>query len=228
MSSSPWKLPSRTQTDEVIGIDLGLAHPAVTSANQFLGRKPGRRPKAVTFGSNGGCRSCGSKSAKRHLRHLRGKQARFRRDCDHVLSKQLGRTATLVARWSSKISPTFASAACEAYTQTKRRMHSWSFAQLTSFLTYKAEERGLTVVGLTPATPRNLSAADRPPGTIAVLKVGLCVGRVGSNFTLTSTRRGILRPSTVPVGVDLRLVRRRQPAYRLRSGRSCVSTPHRR
>ena len=31
----------------------------------------------------------GTKSAKRHLRKLRGKQTRFRKDCDHVLSKQI-------------------------------------------------------------------------------------------------------------------------------------------
>jgi putative transposase len=35
-------------------------------------------------------------------------------------------------------------------TATKRRMHSWSFAQLRTFITYKAEERGLTVAGVDP------------------------------------------------------------------------------
>src|SRR4029450_11865867 len=35
-------------------------------------------------------------------------------------------------------------------TKTKRRMHSWSFAQLKSFIGYKAEERVCTVVGVDP------------------------------------------------------------------------------
>jgi transposase len=35
-------------------------------------------------------------------------------------------------------------------TQTKRRMHCWSFAQLKGFIGYKAEERGCTVAGVDP------------------------------------------------------------------------------
>ena len=35
-------------------------------------------------------------------------------------------------------------------TETSRRVHSWSFAQLKSFVEYKAEERGCTVVAVDP------------------------------------------------------------------------------
>jgi IS605 OrfB family transposase len=35
-------------------------------------------------------------------------------------------------------------------TANKRRLHGWSFAQLNSFIRYKAEARGCTVVGVDP------------------------------------------------------------------------------
>jgi len=143
--------PAVPQTDEVIGIDLGLTHPAVTSANTFLGQKAWKATEGRYFRLKRRLQSCGTKSAKRHLRHLRGKQARFRRDCDHLLSKQLAETTapggTLVLENLTNIRQRMRA---KRHTPTKRRMHSWSFAQLFAFLTYKAEERGLTVARVDP------------------------------------------------------------------------------
>jgi transposase len=36
------------------------------------------------------------------------------------------------------------------HTETQRRLHSWSFAQFHSFLSYKAQERGIQVVKIDP------------------------------------------------------------------------------
>jgi len=143
--------PVIAQTEEVIGIDLGLAHPAVTSTNQFLGKKAWKATEGRHFRLKRVLQKRGTKSAKRHLRHLRHTQARFRRDCDHVLSKKLVEAAapggTLVLENLTDIRQRVRA---KRQTQTKRRLHSWSFAQLTSFLTYKAEERRLTVARVDP------------------------------------------------------------------------------
>jgi len=143
--------PEIAQTDEIIGIDLGLAQPAVISTNRFLGKKAWKATEGRYFKLKRRLQSCGSKSAKRHLRHLRGKQARFRRDCDHVLSKQLVEAAppgsTLALENLTNIRQRMRA---KRNTATKRRMHSWSFAQLFAFLAYKAEERGLTVARVDP------------------------------------------------------------------------------
>lgn len=143
--------PAAAPTDEVIGIDLGLAHPAVTSGNQFLGKKAWKATEGRSFRLTRRLQSCGTKSAKRHLRRIRHKHARFRRDCDHVLSQQLTDAAaaggTLVLENLTNIRQRMRA---RRKTATKRRMHRWSFAQLTSFLTYKAEERGVTVARVAP------------------------------------------------------------------------------
>lgn len=142
--------PEIAPTDDVIGVDLGIAQPAVTSNARFLGKKRWRDVEARRFRLRRALQKSGSKSAKRHLRKMGRKQQRFRRDCDHVLSKQI------VA-----VTPPGATIAVENLTNIRarvkarkgkqaRRIHGWSFDQLRSFIAYKAEERGCTVVGVDP------------------------------------------------------------------------------
>ena len=143
--------PDVEPTDEVVGVDLGIAQPAVTSNNRFLGKPAWKAVEGRRFYLKRQLQRKGSKSAKRRLRKVKGKQARFRRDCDHVLSKQIVRSAspgaTIVLenltaiRKRSKI---------KQHTRTSRKVHSWSFAQIKGFVAYKAEERGCTVAGVDP------------------------------------------------------------------------------
>jgi len=138
-------------SDAIMGVDLGLVQPAVTSTPAFLGERRWKAIEGKRFTLKRQLQRKGTPSAKRHLRHLRGKQARFRRDCDHVLSKRIveacapGTTIVIEnltdIRTRSKI---------RRKTETSRRVHSWSFAQVRSFLTYKAEERGCMVAAVDP------------------------------------------------------------------------------
>jgi IS605 OrfB family transposase len=138
-------------TEEVVGVDLGLAQPAVTSNNHFLGKRGWKDVDGRLYYLKRQLQRKGTRSAKRHVRKLRRKQARFRRDCDHVLSKQIVQSAqpgaTIVLenltdlRKRSKI---------RKQTKTSRRVHSWSFAQVKRFVEYKAEGRGCTVAGVDP------------------------------------------------------------------------------
>lgn len=142
--------PELAASDEVVGVDLGLAQPAVTSTARFLGKRRWRDREARLFRRKRALQAKGTKSAKRHLTRLRQKQARFRRDCDHVLSKQVvqacapGGTIVLenLNEIRSRVRP--------RHGAQSRRLHSWSFAQLTSLIGYKAEERGCTVVSVDP------------------------------------------------------------------------------
>src|SRR5215471_21172627 len=81
--------PALVPSQEVIGVDLGLNRPAVTSARQFLGEKQWKEQERRTFRMIRKLQAKGTRSAKRHLKKLSGKQFRRRRDHDHVLSKHL-------------------------------------------------------------------------------------------------------------------------------------------
>jgi len=138
-------------TDQVIGVDLGLARPAVTSQNRFFGKKAWKASEGRLFQLKRALQKKGSRSAKRHLKRVRHKQARFRRACDHVLSKQIALSAepgaTIVLENLTDIRKR---TKARRKSETKRRIHGWSFAQLKGFIGYKAEERGVTVVVVDP------------------------------------------------------------------------------
>jgi putative transposase len=121
-----------------------------TDDNQFLGKRAWRNTEARIFRRKRALQQCGSKNARRRLRKLRGRQRRFRRDCDHVLSKQIVQGvepgSTIVVENLTNIRARVAT----RRGRQARRLHGWSFAQLRSFIAYKAEERGCTVVGVDP------------------------------------------------------------------------------
>jgi putative transposase len=137
-------------TDAVIGVDLGIAQPAVTSNGKFLGKKRWRNTEARYFRLRRALQAKGTKSAKRHLRKMRGKQRRFRRDCDHVLSKQIVASAPLGATIVVENLTNIRARVKTRKGRQARRIHGWSFDQCRSFITYKAEERGCTVAGVDP------------------------------------------------------------------------------
>jgi len=135
---------------QAVGVDLGVTRPAVTSDNRFHG---GRHMKEVIkriFRLRRILQANGSKSAKRHLRSLAGREQRFRRDCDHVLSASIlngiETGTTIVVENLTNIR----SRAKASRGEAKRRLHSWSFAQLKGFLEYKAEALGCQVVAVDP------------------------------------------------------------------------------
>ncbi len=143
--------PDMAPTEQVTGVDLGIVRPAVTSNNHFLGKRAWKAIEGKQFHLKRALQRKGTRSAKRHLKRVRSRQARFRRNCDHVLSKQIvgsvqpGSTIVIERltdiRKRSKV---------RRKTITARRIHSWSFAQLRTFIAYKAEERGCTVVAVDP------------------------------------------------------------------------------
>lgn len=139
-----------TPNGEAIGVDLGVCCPAVTSDRRFYGKKHWREVEKRTFRLRRKLQSNGSKSAKRHLRTLAGRTQRFRRDCDHVLSKNIlsgveSGTVIVVENLTNIRTRVKASRG-----EAKRRLHSWSFAQLKSLLEYKAEAVGCQIVGIDP------------------------------------------------------------------------------
>ncbi len=148
--------PQVARSDEVIGVDLGLNRPAVTSTCQFLGHRHWKEVDRRYFRLKRKLQSNGSKSAKRHLKKLSRKLARFHRDCDHVLSKRITQNAlpgsTIVLENLRNIRDTsqLGRGKKNKNVDKKRKLHGWTFAQLYDFIVYKAQERGIIVVKIDP------------------------------------------------------------------------------
>lgn len=146
--------PQVEPSTEVVGVDLGVTRPAVTSNNKFLGQQHWKELENRTFRLRRSLQAKGTKSAKRHLRKLSGKQLRRRRDHDHVVSKRIVQNTqsggTIVLENLTDIRKR----AKQRKGKQNRRFHGWSFAQLADFIAYKAEEQGISVVFI---DPRNTS-----------------------------------------------------------------------
>jgi IS605 OrfB family transposase len=143
--------PEVEPIEQVVGVDVGINRPAVTSNNRFLGQRRWKAIEGRAFKALRALQKKGTKSAKRHLRKLKRRRARFRRDADHVLSQQIVAAvepgATIVLENLKDIRKRMQA---KRRTQTKRRMHAWPFASLKTKIAYKAEERGCTVVAVDP------------------------------------------------------------------------------
>ncbi len=135
---------------KAIGVDLGVTRPAVSSDNRFHGDKHMKEVSKQIFRLRRELQAKGTKSAKRHLRSLAGREQRFRRDCDHVISASIIRDiepgTTIVLENLTNIR----NRVKVYHGEASRRLHSWSFVQLKSFLEYKAEAKGCQIVTIDP------------------------------------------------------------------------------
>lgn len=138
------KNPEIKKTDHVVGVDLGVNRPAVTSDNKFFGKRYWKEVEQRNFRLKRKLQAKGTKSAKRHLKKLSGKVNRFRIDCDHVLSKRLVMSvpsgSTIVLEDLKYIRDRV-----KARKTQRRRIHGWSFNRLKKFVEYKSELYGHTV-----------------------------------------------------------------------------------
>jgi putative transposase len=142
--------PEAAPSGEVVGLDMGEAQPAVTSRNQFLGKKLWKAIESRYFRLRRALQRTGTRSARRHLRWIRHRQQRFRRDCDHVVSKQIVSSVGPGAMIAVERLTGIRARARQRKGKQNRRFHGWSFAQLRRFIAYKAEERGCTVAAVNP------------------------------------------------------------------------------
>jgi IS605 OrfB family transposase len=147
--------PEVPHTDQVIGVDLGINRPAVTSNNHFLGHRRWKAIEGRYFQLIRTLQKKGTKSAKRHLRKLKQRRSRFRKDADHILSKQIVGSAspgaTIVLENLHDIRKRAKQGKRSSkQRQAKRRMHSWPFLSLKTKVEYKAEEWGCRVVAVDP------------------------------------------------------------------------------
>jgi IS605 OrfB family transposase len=131
---------------KAIGIDRGVINPAVTSSAQFFNSRNIRAVKGKYQWLKSQLQSKGTRSAKRHLRRLKGREQRFMRDVNHCISKkialgdaQLFVIEKLGIRRSKGNGKRF-----------NRLLGTWAFRQFEEFLKYKAGALGKTVEHVNP------------------------------------------------------------------------------
>ena len=129
---------------KLIGLDRGINNIAVASNNLFFGggiiKKQVRKYQRL----RSSLQKKGTKSAKRHLKRLSGKERRFRADINHQISKQIVSSLnpgdTIVLEDLTGIRNK------RLRKEQRTLLNNWSYFQLEQFLTYKAMVKGIGVV----------------------------------------------------------------------------------
>jgi len=137
--------PEPQDVQDVLGCDLGIVNLAVDSdGEQFRGEQVDDNRRKYEHRRKNLQRN-GSKYAKRKLKKIAGKQARFQSNTNHVISKRLVRKAQDTLR---AIALEDLSDLRKAPVRRKQRSKhaNWSFYQLRQFIRYKAELAGIPVI----------------------------------------------------------------------------------
>lgn len=127
-----------------LGVDLGVNNLAVDNDGQFYSGKDIDNIREKIDILKASLQSKGTKSAKRHLRKLSGREARFRRSVNHKISKQLVAKAKDSQQCIALEDLSGIGDITVRHSQ-RRRHKSWAFSQLRSFIEYKAKISGVLV-----------------------------------------------------------------------------------
>src|SRR5215510_14668770 len=137
--------PAPDSSGGSLGIDLGVNRTAVGSNKEFYNAKKIRHKKAGFKRTRRNLQANGSKSSKRTLLRISGRERRFVSDVNHQISKQIVKDAK-----ENKQRIVLEDLNGIRETGKAKSVHEWSFAQLQFQIDYKAKRAGVEVVHIDP------------------------------------------------------------------------------
>jgi IS605 OrfB family transposase len=143
-----------SDVDGFLGVDLGIANIAVDSDHTVY---QGKTVKSVRYRHRRlrqKLQSKGTKSTRRRLKGLSGKERRFATWTNHNISKSIVAKAKGTDRGIAIEELGGIRDRVMVRRSQRATLHSWSFAQLRAFLEYKAKLAGVPLVAV---DPRNTS-----------------------------------------------------------------------
>jgi len=146
--------PAPVEPEDYLGIDLGIVNIAADSDGVTYTGQQVEAKRQVLSHRRRNLQRNGSKSAKRKLRTLKGRQARYQSNENHRISKTVVGNAKATGRGIAVEALTGIRDRTTVRRRQRARHSNWSFAQLRAFLTYKAALAGIVLVAV---DPRNTS-----------------------------------------------------------------------
>ena len=143
--------PAKFDTIDTLGIDMGIVNIATDSdGGNFSGEQIDKtRKRYAELRAN--LQKAGTRSAKRHLKKISGREKRFHTHTNHVISKNVVAKAKDTGRMIAIEDLEGIRARMTVRKAQRSRQHSWAFAQLGSFIEYKAILNGVPLVFVTAA-----------------------------------------------------------------------------
>jgi len=134
-----------------LGVDLGIKNLAVDSDGEVHSGEQITKTRNKLDLLKANLQSKGTKSAKRHLKKLSKRMAKFTKDTNHCISKNLVAKAKDTTCLISIENLKHIRERSTVRKSQRRDHHSWSFSQLREFVTYKAIIAGVPLVYIDPA-----------------------------------------------------------------------------
>jgi IS605 OrfB family transposase len=138
----------------VLGVDMGVVNIATTSDGVIYSSDKcnGVRERFSKLKST--LQSVGTKSAKRHLKNISGKERRFKTNTNHIIAKQIVQVAKDTNRAIAVEELTHIRSRTTVKKAQREQFGKWAFSQLRLFLEYKSKLIGVPFVSV---DPRNTS-----------------------------------------------------------------------
>ncbi len=156
--------PTPADAGEFLGIDLGVTNIATDSDGTIYAANHLKNVRYRHRRLRTRLQKKGTKSAKRRLKALAGKERRFATNTNHVISKQIVARAKGTGRGVALEDLTHIRTRITVRHTQRVTLHSWAFDQLGQHITYKARLAGVRVIRV---DPRNTSRTCPACGHIA-------------------------------------------------------------
>ncbi|MCC6170031.1 MAG: transposase [Caldilineaceae bacterium] len=146
--------PEPSDVDEFLGVDLGVTNIAVDSTGEVHSSRAVNNVRHRHRKLRAKLQAKGTKSSRRRLKKLSGKERRFATWVNHNVSKHIVEKAECTGQGIAVEELTGIRGRVKARKPQRATLHSWSFSQLRQFIEYKAKLAGVPVVAV---DPRNTS-----------------------------------------------------------------------
>lgn len=133
-----------------LGVDLGIRNLAFDSDGEAHSGADVLAVRSRVAKLRSALQSKKTKSAKRHLKKLRGREQRFQSHTNHIISKSIVRKAKDTERGIALEDLTGIRDRVAVRKNQRTALHSWAFWQLRTFISYKARAEGVAVEAVDP------------------------------------------------------------------------------
>ncbi len=145
--------PTPDTPDGTLGVDLGIINLATDSSGETFSGQAVEKTRQRFHTLRQRLQKRGTQSARRHLKKLSGREKRFRKNTNHIISKRIVQKAKAHHQGIAIEDLRHIRESSEARLRRSQRARhsSWSFFQLRFFLQYKATLAGVPLHTVDPA-----------------------------------------------------------------------------
>jgi len=198
--------PEQRETSDTLGIDLGMVNLATDSTGETFSGAKVHKVRMRYHQRRQELQRVGTRSAKRRLKKMSRREARFMKDTNQKISTALVHKAVVSRKALALEDLTGIRERVNVRRENRYERHSWAFYQLRMYIAYKAAWAGIPVRFVDPAyTSQTCSqcghcekANRHSQASFVCQQCGFC-SNADSNAAINISRGVVKHPLVAPV-----------------------------